>query len=360
MTRRVRAWLVSGLLLSLGVGLGWWAAATVLRPPANVLAAPAYTMVEAREGSVGRSLSLRAAAEWVPVGEYSTAVDGVVTEVHMVEGELADAGDLLLSIDLRPVTLAQGSVPMFRVLSEEMSGQDVAQLQSFLAERGYDVGQDEDGRFGPGTLDAVRQWQAEAGYAVSGAVAAGDLLFLPDLPVRLILDDAVGVGARVGPGQPLLRSLSAEPAFEIVLPQGQLALVQPGQDVTVDAGEQTWHARVADVGVEGEDGEFTAALEAVEESDVICGDACAQVRTSGRELFPSVVVIEPTQSGVVVPTSAVVTSADGQQAVIGDDGSAVGVRMLGSGQGLALVEGVPAGTLVRAPGLLPPRSSPSS
>lgn len=356
---RLRAGLSSALLLIGGAGLGWWAAERVLQPPVDVLAAPEYTMVEAREGTVGRSLNLRAAAEWVPVAEYSAPVDGVVTEVHLVEGELADAGDQLLSVDLRPVTLTQGAIPMFRGLGEGQSGKDVAQVQVFLSNQGFDMGGDVSGVFGPGTEGAVRQWQEEAGYPVSGALQAGDLLFIADLPARLNLDSSVGVGSRVGQGQALVQSLAPEPAFEIVLPDGQLALVQPGQMVAIDAGRGSWRARVADVAVEGQDGEFTAALEPLDNAGSICGNECDQVRTSARELFPSTIVIEPTQSGVVVPTSAVVTTADGQQAVIGDDGTPVGVRVLGSSQGLSLIEGVQPGTLVRAPGLLPKPSTPA-
>lgn len=345
------------LALVLAGALGWWAGRTVLEPPDDVLAAPEYSLVEAREGSVGRELSLRARAEWVRGAQLSSATGGVVTEVFIADGELVQSGDRAISLDLRPVTVAEGDIPMFRELSADVIGRDVSQLQAFLTQQGHEVGADADGDFGPGTTSAVQDWQQQVGYEVTGTVQPGDVVFMPELPARVEVDPDARVGAAIGPGQPLLHVLAQVPRFDIELPEGQAALLAPGQAVSIQAEEEQWEAVVATVGIESADGELTARLEVVDGAQTICGESCALIPPGRRELFPSQVTIVPEQQGIVVPSSAIVTTADGQQGVVDAEGSTLGVRVLASGQGLSLVKGLDAGTLVRAPGLVPEQDS---
>jgi hypothetical protein len=58
---------------------------------------------------------------------------------------------------------------MSPVLRRGASGDQVAELQMFLADRGYDVGP-VDGKFGKQTEEAVRQFQMETGVSVDGRV----------------------------------------------------------------------------------------------------------------------------------------------------------------------------------------------
>jgi hypothetical protein len=64
------------------------------------------------------------------------------------------------------ISLGGTSAP---VLRRGASGDQVAELQLFLANRGYDVGP-VDGKFGRKTEDAVRQFQMETGVSVDGRV----------------------------------------------------------------------------------------------------------------------------------------------------------------------------------------------
>ena len=58
-------------------------------------------------------------------------------------------------------------------LSEGDSGRPVRRLQQALALLGYDV--EPDGQYGPGTTDAVRQFQADAGLEVDGVSGPGTI-----------------------------------------------------------------------------------------------------------------------------------------------------------------------------------------
>ena len=54
--------------------------------------------------------------------------------------------------------------------------------------------------------------------------------------------------------------------------------------------------------------------------------------------------------GVVVPLAALITDADGSTAVIAADGQRLPVTVLARARGMAVVQGVRAGTSVRVPG----------
>jgi hypothetical protein len=58
-------------------------------------------------------------------------------------------------------------------LTEGDSGRPVRRLQRALALLGYDI--QPDGQYGPGTTDAVRQFQADAGLEVDGVAGPGTL-----------------------------------------------------------------------------------------------------------------------------------------------------------------------------------------
>lgn len=141
-------------------------------------------------------------------------------------GALADAGDILLRVDNRPVALFYGSTPAFRTMAkpapaidppaegtrpretppdedafpeagvgggsapmEDASvGPDVEQLEVGLRSLGY-TGFTVDEQFTSSTAEAVKRWQTSMGVKATGRVELGDVIFLPG-PVRLVVDGA--------------------------------------------------------------------------------------------------------------------------------------------------------------------------
>lgn len=350
---RSRAGLVVGVVAVLAVGaVAGWTLRTLLAPPPDVLAAPDYTVVTAQEGTVGRSFQLNVSARWTPEAVLAGQAVGVVTSRELADGDTVRAGDVLLTVDLRPVVAAEGPVPAFRDLASGVRGEDVAQLQRMLADLGY-YGGPVDGIFGGGVDAAVRAWQRDLGVEPDGLVQRGDIVFVPRLPARLALDPALTVGMGLTGGESMVQVLPQSPVLTIFLPEGQAQLVAPGVAVEIPReGGGVWQAVIAEVRREGEAGVPVAVLVGVGD-EPICGDECDEVPIVEETLLPSVIHVVPEVSGVTVPAAAVVTTAEGDTAVVLESGELRPVTVVASASGVAVVEGLEVGERVRAPGALP-------
>lgn len=343
--------MIAGLALVVGVG-GGWALRTLLAPAPEVLESATYTLVTAREGSVGHSLRLNATAEWQAETTLLNQATGIVTSLVWQAGDVADAGAVLYTVDLRPVVVAAGDVPAFRDLHSGARGDDVTQLQELLAATGHFAGAP-DGVFGRSTERAVRAWQQDLGLAADGVVRRGDVLFVPSLPARLALEPDLAIGAAVAPGDPAVRVLRATPRFTIALPEGQSRLVSTGMAVEIlRESDDRWPAIIVDVrrGEEptGEGG-VTAVLDGAD-GEPVCGDECGELPIDAPTLLPSLIHVVPEAEGVTVPAAAIVTRADGTTLVQLADGRWQPVAVLASASGMAVVNGLTAGTQVRTPG----------
>lgn len=78
----------------------------------------------------------------------------------------------------------------------------------------------------------------------------------------------------------------------------------------------------------------------------VCGADCGILPNDPQLTLRSQVVVVPRVSGTTVPAAALHTRADGTAYVVTDAGE-VDVTIKGSGQGVAVVEGVPPGTRVQ-------------
>src|SRR5215472_2084706 len=79
----------------------------------------------------------------------------VVTSVGVHRGERIGQGQLLFTVDQRPVLAFAGVIPAWRAMVPGMHGPDVKQLQAGLAAAGFGTGSDPVGRYGAGTAAAV-------------------------------------------------------------------------------------------------------------------------------------------------------------------------------------------------------------
>lgn len=199
-----------------------------------------YTVAE---GRVGRSLRFAAVAEWELAPLARNAASGVVTTIDVESGQEVSAGERLFSVDLRPVVVAAGVVPSFRDLSLNVRGPDVAQLQSLLTELGFFEGV-VDGVFRVGTRTAVREWQLSVGVTVDGVVRLGDVVFVPELPVRVAFAPELVVGASVSGGETLVLAVPSDPLFRVPLSIEQRSLVPLAATVFVTFPEGVWEGRV--------------------------------------------------------------------------------------------------------------------
>ncbi|MGW3247921.1 peptidoglycan-binding protein, partial [Streptomyces sp. NPDC001070] len=202
------------------VGAGGWFAGTQMQSPADAAAArrapdagPVTVAVERRkltatviaqggvEFGTPRSVSLSGL-----VGSAGGPGEGDaaqrVTKVPAAGTTLRE-GSVLMQVSGRPVFVLRGSVPMYRTLGPNSSGDDVRQLQSALRRLGHDPGA-VSGNYRQGTAAAVTQWYQSKGFEAQRPSAA-DQQQLGDLEAavtqaQLAVLAAQGGGAGGGDG----------------------------------------------------------------------------------------------------------------------------------------------------------------
>lgn len=188
----------------------------------------------------------------------SGGLSGVVTEV-VAAGDTIEQGDVLYRVNGEPVVVMYGDIPAYRTLrdlSENMTGEDVMQLEAALVALGYDPDglATVDDEFTDYTETMVERWQEALGVEDDGVVQLGDVIFIPE--AADVLAVAVEVGQSVNPGQPIVTITSGEPLQGEDVLQLEQALTALGYSgVTVDG---TWDdgtkaavlAWQADVGLE--------------------------------------------------------------------------------------------------------------
>ncbi len=349
------------VLVVVGLVLGW-ATSTLFRPPPPLPQGAAYSVVAVREGELSRSVTLNAAAAWRGGDQLVNQAAGVLTQRLVPGGEEVSSGDVVYTVDLAPVVVAVGDVPAFRDLVPGSRGEDVRQLQQMLVATGHRSAVP-DGRFDSATVGEYREWQRASGIPVTGTAPLGSLVFVSRLPAVVGWNDAATavdgefstdaqgvVGTRLTEGDAVAQLLPPVPSFAIDLPTGQRRLVDPGMSVSLSLGQHTWNAVVESVAAPRDDGSAMATLAAVGDEESICGEECGAIPIAGEGSIRATITVLAPKSGPIVPTAALAVAADGSTAVVDREGETIPVTVLATVGGQALVEGVAAGTEVRAPG----------
>lgn len=333
------------LAFSLGMALSWWAiGATFARPELPDAERQQSVLYEVQAGMVQDKQSFTAAAAWSLRDAAWNSATGTVTQVTVAPGQEVHPGDVLYSVNLRPVVIAEGTVPAFRDMQVGTIGADVLQLEQMLA-RVTPFSGTVDNTFTSTTSAAVAAWQRDLGTSVTGRVSLGDVVFLSKLPQRIVLGDQIAVGQRLAAGTVPISVLSAAPEFTVTLDMDQRALVSLDGDVRVRADDQVWRGMIRKA-TESPEGELVLTLAAAD-GGPLCGRRCDSVPVSERTLMPCEIVSVPRTQGPVVPNAALGTAPDGSTVVIRADGSEAPVRVLASANGSSVVSGIEAGDRVR-------------
>lgn len=345
MRRALSILVAAALLVSIGA-TGYWAGTNAVVPPEFPVAEHPVQSYVATTGTVGRTVRLPVTASWSTTHTIYAAVDGVVTSVGHRSGSLAAAGQVVATIDLEPVVVSEGPVPMFRTLRKGVRGPDVAQLQRLLIAQGFLNGP-ADGRFEVATVEAAKRWQRSVAARVTGEVSPGSLLFVEGLPQRLEILPAVG--QRISAGGEFVHVLGATPGFAATASQTTRAELTTGMSVEIVApGGGTWTGQLGRF-VPTDDGRYAVSIEGP-----LCGDGCDAIAVGGETTLSGSVVLVPEIEGVVVPTSALLQEPSGGAAVTLTDGSVREVRIVAEADGFAVVEGLERGTTIRLPALSSP------
>jgi hypothetical protein len=326
-----------------------WAGVTVLAPPREVLVERPFTHVALAEGEVSLGLSLNAVARWDREPLAANRAAGTVTSVDVASGDLVQAGAVLYWVDQRPVVAACGETPAFRDLGAGASGADVKQIQGLLADLGLFKGE-LNGKFDSATEAAVVAWRRGMGIDDDGAIRLGDIVFIGSLPVNVVLDtEVVRVGEVLAGGERAVFGLAPEPTFTLPLNSSQASQVPAGTKVEVGFRDEVWHAVAGEQVLDDKSPETVLVQLIGPDGASVCGEQCSELDTAGENLLPSTVLIQETVAGVVAPTAALRSEANGQVSVVDSDGAVHKVAVVASARGMSVIEGVPIGLRVRVP-----------
>lgn len=347
-TRRSDRWRVHlawALALVVAAGVAVWATSMLLSPDHSdsdpkQSTPPTFT---AEIGEIGETTVVQANVVFQQGPSGMAGSSGTITSIVINPAQPIASGDVLFTVDLRPVVAIVGTTPAFRAMAAGTSGADVTQLQEFLDSLGHYSGP-VDGRAGAGTTAAIRAWQKSLGVPADGVVRYGDVLFLPVLPVRGYVVDGMQVGSSVSPGQEVIATVQERPLVTVSA-EGGGARFAPGMTarLTVSGTEL--------IGVlagpqRGPDGLMSFLIIENESSVSVCGGECAQeFAVSGGQTRVEIELISPVH-GVVVPDSAIAVLPDSSLIVRTVDGEHILVTVVASGQGMSVVEGLDAGTVI--------------
>ncbi len=166
----------------------------------------------------------------------AAAAPGTVTRLPAA-GDLIERGDVLWEVNGAPTLLLYGEMPVWRSLSEDVTGEDVEQLEANLVELGYGDDLTVDETWDDATTAAVEAWQEATGQEVDGVVDTGDVVFEPDAVIIAGLEATRG--ANVGPGAPVVRVTDTERVVTASLSASQLQGVDAGDSVEVELSDGT-------------------------------------------------------------------------------------------------------------------------
>jgi peptidoglycan hydrolase-like protein with peptidoglycan-binding domain len=319
-----------GLAAAGGIAVGATRLVAPAASAADPSASPAATAATARSTATVERRTLTVTEEL----EGTLGFDGEEQVVNQATGTLTRLpppghvirrGGSLYELDghHRPV-LFIGARPAWRPLGlDSPNGADIQQLEENLAALGYLEAGQVDRNWDADTTDAVEAWQGEAGFEVDGTIELGDIVFLPT-ELRVVSTSA-SLGARLGPGQPVLTGSTTARVVTVELETDRTDLVAEGDAVEIvlpDGWKTT--GTVAEVGrvavpqqtQTGEAGTPTVTVTiALDDPEASAAWDAAPVEVE--------VVRDSREDVLTVPVNALVALLEGGYAVevVEDDGS---------------------------------------
>lgn len=322
-----------------------WSLAKIFSPPVQVAAETLATTFTVKQGSIGKSITLNAAAAWGAEASGINRAAGVVTSMNPTT-ELTRSGDAIYAVDLAPVALVAGRTPAFREITTGTQGPDVIQLAVMLAERGYGVDPDAD-KVDWVFAQAIKAWQKDIGAKDTGTVANGAVIFTPGLPARIQFDpEIISVGATLVGGEKVLTVASAVPEFTLEVPNDQAQSIPVGTGVTIKNKDAKWPGQVAGIKDSANSSNKLLVLGSTTDAP-LCGRDCGALTEAKDALFPTEIIIVASQEGLVVPSSAVRTNASGGTSLLLESGVEQPVEVVATSSGMTIVIGIDAGTRIQ-------------
>ncbi|WP_022873835.1 peptidoglycan-binding domain-containing protein [Nesterenkonia alba] len=254
-------------------------------------------------------------------------------------------GEVIYLVDSTPVRLIESQEPFWRDLEPGVAGHDVLALQHFLQDEGL-LASEPSGSYDADTEAAVQSWQEELGSTPTGVVQLGETVAVPESPVEVQVGEAIRVGAELSGGEESVFAPVGERRFVMVVQEAQAQQIPTEASIRVTYDDYEWDAVISSV-EDGADQSTNVEYQlTAPNGGEVCLDDCHVLPAETQLTLRSQVAVVPEIEGIGVPTAAVRISSEGEPYVTTRHGD-VPVEVLGSGQGVAIVEGLEGGTEVR-------------
>jgi hypothetical protein len=317
---RRKAWVLTGAAVLVAVAatgavvvLSGGEQATASAQEASASTAPVQKGKLSAAVSQDGTLTYRARPDGSPFSAINHA-RGTYTELPAA-GDKVGCGDVLYRVNDNPVLLLCGTVPAYRALHVGVAGQDIRQLNRNLHVRSPGDA------FTSKTEDALKALQRRKGVHVTGALALGDAVFLPEA-VRI----AKVTGQLGGPALPGAQALNAtsdtlhvqvnlDPSEQGQVKRGDRAQITLPGNTTV-TGKVDGFGRVA----EAPAGQGSSAADATISTYISLDDP-----GKARGLDKAPVGVDITTAGVASALSVPVT------ALVGKSGGGFAVEVVRAG-----------------------------
>lgn len=273
----------------------------------------------------------------------------MVTSV-LAAGSAVQSGDVVYSVEGRPVVALAGAVPAWRDLASGIDdGADIAQLETALTALGYsdDGALTVDEAWDSHTTAAVKAWQAGLGLEATGEVPLGYVVFVP--AGTTVTAVTAAVGQKLADGDAVLRLATPSQQVVATVPAELRPVVAPGLAMEV-SGVAATVTRLGSAA--GSDGTVNVVAYIAPSGPITAAD--------GSSVSARFTVTDA--SGVLlVPVDAVTSRIDGSYAVLavddtGRSGTWVPIEVHGVADGkvAATGDGLHDGLAVALPGDVDP------
>lgn len=262
-------------------------------------------------------------------------VSGTVTDVSIMPGDLIESGDVVAAVDRAGVLALATAAPLHRNLVRGDRGEDVLALTRSLEDLGMLTADDVGDRFTFRVSEAVRTLNEKRGVD-SNVLSVGHVVWSPR-PFR-VGEVQLRVGALAPPpgSEPFVEEVFLAEA-RVVTADSELG--GAGQPVRFEDGL-------------GREVVLDAVPFAINRTGEVLDLASLAPLVAGSDelVFGSVTrLVEPLVT-ISVPISALLTSSDGGFCVINADEEVVGVEVLESRAGFALISAIATERVVANPG----------
>jgi hypothetical protein len=337
-----------GVSVALVLG-GWVAGRRATKTPKTSPAKAAPPSILSRYGTLEETRDLAVQAQWRADRTIFNRLSGTITSMQIKHEAIqeVDAGSVIYSVDGRSVLILEGARPAYRDIGSGSSGDDVRQIQTFLAtfnSSSLAV----DGIWGSETLAEWNRWRRIKGLEiVDNGVSLGEVVFVPSLPRRVVAAEGMDEGRVVSGAEVIGTVEQAAPTFWIDQPKTTAAPLAPGVRVDVVIGAETVSALVSTRRTSTEQGDrLELDLPATR-----C-NSCSVIQGTQPSPWPGIARMTPPVSGTIVPVGALRSATGPESAVVLEDGTVRAVKVLSRVGAEVVIDGIGTGVRVLLPSKL--------